>query len=229
MGGARGSASTAGGSPQTDLSGFFAGLYASWHRNDMTIDVSLSAGNIAVDQTRLVANNMVAGGVETAQAAFDAGFFSPDLTLTRLVAAGERHLEVSVSLSYAGFVVEGFSETGAADGLSIADRTIHVAQARAQLTLPNERQRQGGAIIRSEIYVGVEGGLQFGDPTITGDLLGQALAFDPGNGANADVFGGIGVEQFSQGGASVFAAIEVSNRLGGGLSVAGQAGFRFRF
>ncbi|MEP3279252.1 MAG: autotransporter domain-containing protein, partial [Stappiaceae bacterium] len=89
-------------SQETDSQSFFVGSYASLLKAGLIFDLALTAGYSDFDQERSVANNLAAGGLETATADFSGWFVSPELTITKPTVLLGRRLETSLALRYAG-------------------------------------------------------------------------------------------------------------------------------
>lgn len=217
-------------SQETDTESVFGGLYGRWLRGKTFIDAALTLGYSDYDRERNVANNLVAGGIETAKADYDGWFVSPEVTLTRPLWAGEQRFEKSVTLRYAGLFLDGFTENGTAAPLTVNSRDIHVLQARSQLTMPNERHGADGSLRRDALYIGLEGRANAGDDDVSGALLGQNITFDPGGDDVAGAaFAGLQFERTAAGGTTLYGSIEGQVETGGGRRASAKAGGKFRF
>jgi len=172
---------------QTDSMSYYAGVYASTQALGLAWDASLTAGYSDYSQERVTANNLVATGLETASADFGGWFINPQVTMTREASnplagigfgalMGTQTLEQSLTLSYAGLFLDGYTETGTTNPLTLDDRSIHVASARAALALPFEAIHAYGALTTLRLIGGVEARTQFGDNGVSGTLLGQTVS-----------------------------------------------------
>jgi len=149
---------------------YFGGAYASLQRNGLFARLMLTAGLSQYDSTRRVANNLAAGGIEIARAAYDGTFLSPELTIgSRFTIAGIT-LEPSARVRYAHLWLDGYAETGASDNLSIGARGVSLWQGRAQLAMPFTSE--SGTLAPR---IGVEAWTS--DDTVSASLLGQAISF----------------------------------------------------
>ncbi|MEP0520143.1 MAG: autotransporter domain-containing protein, partial [Hyphomicrobiales bacterium] len=112
---------------------------------------------------------------------------NPQVTATReaanpLAGAGfgsliaTQMLEQSLTFSYAGLFLDGYTETGTTNPLTLDDRDVHIASARAALALPFEAIHANGALTTVRLIGGVEVRTQFGDDAISGTLLGQSVS-----------------------------------------------------
>ena len=217
---------------KTDIESVFGGVYVSMRRGRTAIDAAVTLGYADFDRKRQVANNLVAGGIETARAGYDGFFISPEVTLTRPVWPGHtgQRVEASVTLRYAGLFLDGFTETGTAAPLTVNDRDIHVGVARFQLALPVESRGANGAVSRLTLKGGVEARTQFGGQTVSGALLGTAINFNPGSDdSTLGVFAGLAAEHISQRGATFYVSAEVRAEHDGSRQVSGKAGVKFAF
>lgn len=172
---------------QTDSMSYYAGVYASTQALGLAWDASLTAGYSDYSQERVTANNLVAAGLETASADFGGWFINPQVTMTREASnplagigfgalMGTQTLEQSLTLSYAGLFLDGYTETGTTNPLTLDDRSIHVTSARAALALPFEAIHADGALTTLRLIGGVEARTQFGDNGVSGTLLGQTVS-----------------------------------------------------
>ncbi|MEP2761648.1 MAG: autotransporter domain-containing protein [Hyphomicrobiales bacterium] len=172
---------------ETDTTSYYAGVYASTQALGLAWDASLTVGHSDYDQERITANNLVANGLETARADIGGWFINPQVTATReaanpLAGAGfgsliaTQMLEQSLTFSYAGLFLDGYTETGTTNPLTLDDRDVHIASARAALALPFEAIHANGALTTVRLIGGVEVRTQFGDDAISGTLLGQSVS-----------------------------------------------------
>ena len=153
LGGSQGEADTAFDSQEEDINTFFAGLYGRHERGRFTFDATVLVGHSAHERERRVLNNLVATGFQTASADFDAIFVAAALEVAADVPLGTHYIRPSAHLRYAGSFLDGFTETGAADTLTIADREVHLLQGRAQLALPTragDQTRRCPCAVRSK-------------------------------------------------------------------------------
>ncbi|CAN0600031.1 unnamed protein product, partial [Ectocarpus sp. 12 AP-2014] len=171
----------------TDTTSYYAGVYASTQALGLAWDGALTVGYADFEQERIAANNLVATGLETANADFGGWFINPQVTATRQannplagigigLLRGSYALEQSLTLSYAGLFLDGYTETNTTNPLTLDTRAIHVASARAALALPFEATHIGGAVTTLRLIGGLEARTQFGENTISGVLLGQAVS-----------------------------------------------------
>ncbi|MEO0382166.1 MAG: autotransporter domain-containing protein [Pseudomonadota bacterium] len=172
---------------QTDTMSYYACVYASTKAMGLAWDGSLTVGYTDYEQERITANNLVATGLETANADFGGWFINPQVTATRQannplagigigLLQGSHALEQSLTLSYAGLFLDSYTETGTTNPLTLDDRSVHVASARAALALPFEASHASGVVTTLRLIGGVEARTQFGDDGVSGTLLGQSVS-----------------------------------------------------
>lgn len=101
---------------ETDTMSYYGGVYASTQALGLAWDASLTVGYTDYDQERITANNLVAGGLETASANFGGWFINPQVTATNstptgftstAMGFGLASIEQSLTLSYAGLFLDG--------------------------------------------------------------------------------------------------------------------------
>jgi hypothetical protein len=175
------------GTQETDTMSYYAGVYASTEALGLAWDTSLTVGYTDYDQERVTANNLIANGLETASADFGGWFVNPQVTVTNSTPTGFSPtdtallgfalptIEQSLTLAYAGLFVDGYTETGTTNPLTLDDRAIHIASARAALALPFQAAHTGGAATTLRLIGGIEARTRFGDDAISGTLLGQSV------------------------------------------------------
>lgn len=225
----------------TDTTSYFAGVYASTQALGLAWDASLTIGYSDYDQQRVTANNLVAGGLETANADFDGWFINPQLTMTReaanpLVGAGlgsliaTQTLEQSLTFSYAGLFLDGYTETGTTNPLNLDDRSVHVASVRAALALPFEATHADGSLTTLRLIGGVEARTQFGDGDVTGTLLGQSVSTTlDDDDASLGGFLGLSAEYQATTGFTAYADAEGLLETDASWQLSARAGLRIAF
>jgi len=184
-GGARAELDTAFNAQEINVDSFFGGGYASFRQESWFAHVMLSAGRSGHDSTRRVVNNLAPGGIQFGTASYNGDFISPEMTVGTTFAIGGLVIEPSGRLRYAHISLDGYSETGVADGLSIASRDVSLWLGRAQVAFPFADEN-GTFSPR----VGVEAWSSDSD-NVSAVLLGQTLSFRPG-GQDDEVTGFVG-------------------------------------
>lgn len=123
----------------------------------------------------------------------------------------------------------GYSETGSAQSLTVAGRTVQNVEERFELAISRTDAVQQG-FLKSTAKLGVLGQERLGDTTINTVLIGQNLAFaTPGQNDVAGVYSGIGLDYQVTQTISLFAAAEgtvMSDKSATGVA---QGGIRVSF
>lgn len=227
---------------QTDMTSVYGGVYASTLALGLAWDASLSVGHNDYDAERTTANNAVATGLETANADFTGWFINPQVTATRQAAnplAGfgigsliaTNALEQMLTLSYTGLFLDGYTETGTTSNpLTLNDRDIHLASARAAIALPFEAHHADGAVSTLRLIAGVEGRTQFGDDTVSGTLLGQVVSATlDDDDFTAGAFVGLAGEVETTTGMTAYANVEGLIETDASWQASATAGLRIAF
>ncbi|MEO0384370.1 MAG: autotransporter domain-containing protein [Pseudomonadota bacterium] len=231
LGGAWGQSETDSNTQETDTTSIFAGVYGAFVlpgvTPGVTYDFALVAGHSRYDRERQVANNLVAGGLETATADYNGWFLSPELTVR---GTQFQHFEPFVTLRYAGLFQDDVTETGTAAPLTLESQTLHLATGRLGVTLPYAWTYDDGSETRLRLTGGVEARRQFGGTTQRGVLLGQSIAFEAGD--TDTVFGGfVGLDADHQIDANIalYASGEALFETDNAMQLSGRAGVRVAF
>ncbi|GAB5510659.1 MAG: hypothetical protein Rhims3KO_20600 [Hyphomicrobiales bacterium] len=226
---------------ETNATSYFAGIYGSTQAMGLAWDASLTVGYTDYEAERITANNLVANGLETARADFSGWFINPQVTMTREAAnplggrtfhgfSASPALEQSLTLSYAGLFLDGYTETGTTNPLTLDDRSVHLASARAALALPFEAVHADGAITTLRLIGGVEARTQFGEDTISGTLLGQAVSTTLDNDAfTGGAFLGLAGEYETTSGLTAYANLEAMLETNMSYQLSATAGLRITF
>lgn len=224
---------------ETDTRSYYAGVYASTEALGLAWDASLTVGHTSYDAERITANNLVANGLETARADFGGWFINPQVTATNSIPTGFtsttmgfglRAVEQSLTLSYAGLFLDGYTETGTTNPLTLDARALHLASARAALALPFERIATDGALTTLRLIGGIEARTQFGDDTVSGTLLGQTVsaALD-GDDSTFGGFLGLSGEYQTTSGLTAYANAEGLLETNSAYQISANAGLRIAF
>lgn len=157
----------------------FAGGYLGYDLGQRFANLSFVAGVLDERSSRLVANNTVLGGLETARADFNGTFISPALTFGTRLPVSMGTLMPSVRLRYAGLFVGDYTETGSDADLTVARRDVHLFEVRGQLALAMPQVTTPTQAWQTTVRAGIEGIAQSsGDVSAT--LLGQDISFASG-------------------------------------------------
>jgi len=172
-----------------DTTSYFAGAYGRYETDGFQLDFGLTGGMGMNSSERLVANNLVLGGLETAAGSFDSYFLAPEVAIGTEFEAGGRTFKPGASLRY-GFVhAGGFTETGTVAPLTVSDRSGHIVDARLQIAMPVDLAFADTPL---EIRAGIDGHMRLGGGSFDVSLLGNTTpGFDPG-GASSSIGGFVG-------------------------------------
>ncbi|MEO0384369.1 MAG: autotransporter domain-containing protein, partial [Pseudomonadota bacterium] len=227
LGGAWGQSEAENNTQETDTTSVFAGVYGAFVQPGVTYDFALVGGHSSYDRERQVANNLVAGGLETATADYNGWFLSPELTVR---GTQFQHFEPFVTLRYAGLFQDDVTETGTAAPLTLESQTLHLATGRLGVTLPYAWTYDDGSETRLRLTGGVEARRQFGGTTQRGVLLGQSIAFEAGD--TDTVLGGfVGLDADHQIDVNIalYASGEALFETDNAMQLSGRAGIRVMF
>jgi hypothetical protein len=167
-----------------DATYVFGGGYGRFDWISQYLDFSLYGGGIDNKSTRQIANNTVASGIETATANYGGWFISPEVTYGYRIPFNAITVTPRVRLRYVGGRLDGYSESGSMQNLSVGQRSINDLEERGEVELSTiSGAFKGSATIG---FIGLE---RLGNPNINTVLLGQNLSFvTPGQ---ASAFGGV--------------------------------------
>lgn len=200
---------------------YLAGMLGSLHSGPSFADAALLAGLGDMSSTRLIANNEVLGGLQHGTADYQGSLFQPSLTLGRHVQAGSVTLTPSVRASYTATSLEGFTEAGGADGLSVGKRQADSFDLRGQLQLTSSPRDVGEGFITAELRIGGGANWQRLDD-FDAILLQQAIRVDSASRWIATGFGGAGITYVHRQGVSVRISAEAATDSHGNFSSAGR-------
>jgi hypothetical protein len=191
-----------------DTKSYFGGAYGRYETGSYHVDFAFTGGIVANDNSRIVANNFVQSGLETATASYNSYFLAPEITVGAETGFGRYGLKPSATLRY-GFVRSGgYTETGLTNGnLEVGARTSHVLDARMQVAMPVETKMRDAELV---FRAGVDGHLVLAGGTFDATMMGETFtAFDPGGDRlSAGAFAGFDFSRELNDTASLFASAE---------------------
>jgi uncharacterized protein with beta-barrel porin domain len=207
----------------------FGGGYGRYDRHTYYVDFALFGGGISSRSTRQVANNLV--GFQTATASYNGWFISPDVTAGYRVFTDWGTITPKARVRYVGGTLDGYTETGSAQGLTVGARDLSDAEERLGVEIASTKPAifgWGTLTVRSELdAVGLQ---RLGDNTINAVLLAQNIAFTtPGK---ARAYGGAASSTFDwrpQGNVSLYLSAEGTAMDDHSYSVVGKGGVRVGF
>lgn len=168
---------------ETEMSGGIVGGHVGFAADGLFADLSASFGVLDMTGRRQVADNMVDGGANTAEASSLGRFLSPALTAGTHIALGEQVLTPSATLRYTHLDLDGYAESGATDDFAIDARTASELALRAQLALTLAPMlTEGGEIVWS-FRAGADASRR--DGMVTAMLVGEEIGFEAGSAGDA--------------------------------------------
>ncbi len=229
LGGSYGELDVTFGSQDEDISSAFLGAYGGYTSDSWAIDLVVIGGWSRYELNRNIANNAVPGGVETVSADYDGYFIAPELSVARTISVHGQKVVPSVQIGYAGTHLDGYTETGTANGLTVDDRFLHLLTGRFQVTVPVRIPPYADSVYVAP-YAGVEGRTRLDDSDIDAVLLGQTIRFDAGGEDSVGAaLAGIELSALLGDGVSLFGGAEATVESNSGRTIAGQAGLQIAF
>ncbi|MBW3095858.1 autotransporter outer membrane beta-barrel domain-containing protein [Pseudohoeflea coraliihabitans] len=175
-----------------DADTLFGGLYGAGDMGRNRVSASLVGGLGRFSSERTVANNTVAGGVETASGDYDGYFFSPALTVSRAL---NEKVAVSVGGHFASLFLDGYTETGSAANMRVSSRDLHAATIRSQVNYRAAEQHTAGGTLSVETWAGIDGVFNLGDDDVNVTLAGMPFAVAGSFGeSRVSGFAGVGLK-----------------------------------
>ena len=172
---AAGSISTNAGSTNINAVGAFAGGYFSHDDGKAFTHLSLVGGGLDNSSDRMVANNLVSGGLETARADYGSFYASPALTLGLHEHVGDAVVSPSVGLRYAGLYRGGYTESGSAADVTADSGTGQALDVHGAVRTDLAATVSDAGVRRFNVTAGVDGIFAWGG-AVDGTLLGQDIA-----------------------------------------------------
>ena len=205
----------------------FAGGYGMFDLGPAFLEATMTVGATFNRSARLINNNMVAGGLETADGDYNGLFFSPSLTLGYDYEFYGARVSPSLSLLYAGIYQNGYTETGATANMTVGSQYTNAFVASGEFEIGTLRLDEMANGWSSSVTLGLEGTVIDGRD-VNAAALGNALIFSGASTTEARGFIGADVG-FSQGRYDVSARAELGYSSRGAISVNLQSGIRLAF
>src|SRR5262245_55811543 len=197
------------GSQRIDTDAAVGGVYGRFDWVSQFFDFKLQAGGSDNKSARQVFSNL-APNFESASASYGGWFISPELGYGLRYGLGNGYtLTPMARLRYVAGVLDGFSESGSAQGLSVGRRTLQNVEERGEIELARTSQFGLTDTIRTYVHGGVIAQQRVGDTTVNTTLIGQSFSFaTPGKDSATGGVAGAGFDLTVGGRVSVFGAVE---------------------
>lgn len=191
-----------------DMTSGFGGAYVSHETGSMFLDASVLAGVMNNQTDRLINNNVVAGGLETASADYDGVLFSPSVKVGFNQGLYGSTLTPSLRVRYAGLYLDSYSESGSSVDMDVSDRNVHVVEVRGELAMALATREVGSGNWHTRLKGGIDGIFNWGD-NVDATLLGTNISFAAGQ-EDSVIRGFAGAEAtfISYGGTRFIAGVE---------------------
>ena len=198
-------------SQSVDTDYVYGGLYGRFDWVSHFLDFSVQAGRSGNDSQRLVANNMVSNGLETASASYDGWYVSPQIAYgVRIPVNANMTLTPNARVRYLAGRFDGYNETGSAQNLSVGERKVENFEERFELALTLYEPMSAG-VIKTTATLGGIAQQRVGDRTIDTVLIGQDLAFaTPGQNSTFGGYAGLAFDYRLSSNANIFGGVEAT-------------------
>ena len=185
----------------------FGGGYGRFDWDTRFLRFAVSTGYTTNNSTRTIADNLSPTGFDTATASYGGWYVSPELAYgVRLPLDAMTTLTPIGRVRYLGASLNGYTEAGSAQALTVARRNLSDVEERFELDLTSV-DRVG--VVRTTVKAGVLGLERLGDTNVNAALIGQSIAFvAPGQNATAGAFAGFDIDFRVTHSVSLFAAGE---------------------
>jgi uncharacterized protein with beta-barrel porin domain len=209
VGGGAGRLAVDQGSQRIDTDHVVGGVYGRFDWVSQFFDFKLQAGGNDNKSTRQVFSNLAPNGLENASARYGGWFISPELGYGLRYGLGNGYtLTPMARVRYVAGALDGFSETGSGQGLSVGRRSLQNVEERGEIELARTSQFGLTDTVRTYMHGGVIALQRLGDPTVSTTLIGQSFNFaTPGKDSATGGVAGAGFD-LTVGRVSVFGAVE---------------------
>jgi uncharacterized protein with beta-barrel porin domain len=206
------------------------GFYGRFDWVSHFLDFTLQGGGMTNKSKRLVLNDSVPSGSETATASYDSWYISPEIAYGRRYHFANGYTLTPVGrIRYLVGTFDGYNEAGSAQNLTVRRRNLHDLEERAQVEL-SKITGVGIGSFRTSVHGGLIALQRLGNPTINTVLIGQDLSFTtPGKASTAGVVAGTGFDFRATDRMSLFGAFEATLMSDHTRTAAAKAGLKLAF
>lgn len=197
----------------------------------LDLAVGLLAGISEHKSERLIANNTVASGFETATSSHSSWFFSPQVRASKNISLGNGlTITPTVRVSYSRAFHEGYTEAGSSANLAFDARTTATLDTKASLSFQHEVSLEDGGRFKTVMSAGLNYRLWTDQSAAKISLNGTGLLLDrqesdhPGSG-----FVSLGLQYITTSNARLFAKVEAGAGNSGSRYASGRLGLNFSF
>lgn len=159
---------------EVDVGSIFGGAY--WKQDYGTHRINMAfVGGMANHESK---RNVTGTVPAIAEGDYNGWFFSPSVTLAAPMQSERLNVVASVSASYSGMFLDGYTETGSvANPFTVSDRFLHMFNTRTQLAVPYVIHNELGYRTRIEWRVGLDGQFDATSENVQASTGGSAVNF----------------------------------------------------
>ncbi len=211
------------GAGDTETDTAFGGAYFKRDYGAYRVHAAFVAGATDNDATRYV--NGVA-----AQGDFNGYFLAPSLSASTPVSFAGRPMRVGGRATYVYMNLDGYTESGIANPLTVAGRSVSLFNLRGQVSLPHARPHANGSTTLFNLAFGVDATIDAGSDDVNAIVAATPFVFAAETQDQAAAFVGLNVANTSADGSRTIGfSGEMQSDFSGGTEMTGQVKASFRF